>query len=211
MSTATISGEIGEPAGAPTRGIRFSVPPFTDGAIASATRVLSSGWVTTGPECLAFEEELSEYLGQPHVVSVASCTHALELSLRGLRLDPGSVVFTPGLTFCGAVAAIIHAGYRPVLVDVDASTLTLSAQTVVEAVHHHGKPAAMVLCDMAGYPVDSAALARAAGIPDARVVVDAAHGPGGEVGRHAAANTPFAELLLHEEPSGRRGWRDRDS
>ena len=30
----------------------------------------------------------------------------LELALRALRLDPGSAVLTPSLTFCGAVAAI---------------------------------------------------------------------------------------------------------
>jgi perosamine synthetase len=171
------------------------VPPFTDAAIAAATRVLGSGWVTTGPECAAFEAELAQHLGQPHVVSVASCTHALELSLRGLRLAPGSVVFTPSLTFCGAVAAIIHAGYRPVLVDIDADTLTPSTQTVDDAVARHGKPAAMVLCDMAGYPVDSAALAQAAGIAHRRVVVDAAHGPGGEVGRADGATAPFATCL----------------
>jgi dTDP-4-amino-4,6-dideoxygalactose transaminase len=33
-----------------------------------------------------FEEELAAYVGQPHVITVTSCTHALELSLRALRL-----------------------------------------------------------------------------------------------------------------------------
>jgi len=175
--------------------VPFTVPQFTDEAIESAQRVLSSGWVTTGPECAAFEEELGAYLGQPHVVALTSCTHALELSLRALRLEPGALVLTPSLTFCGAVAAIAHAGYRPVLVDIDESTLTPSEQTVSEAVARVGRPSAMVLCDMAGYPVDHASLARAAGVPYHRVIVDAAHGPGGDVGRAVQATAPFATCL----------------
>src|SRR5207248_1033521 len=114
--------------------VPFTVPPFAAGAEAAVQRVLRSGWVTTGPECAAFEAELSKYLGteaggQPHLVTVASCTQALELSLRALRLDPGAPVLTPSLTFCGAVGAIVHAGYRPVPVDVDEATLTPSPET----------------------------------------------------------------------------------
>lgn len=175
--------------------VPFTVPSFTDEAIASVQRVIASGWVTTGAECAAFEEELGAYLGQPHVVSLTSCTHALELSLRALRLEPGAPVLTPSLTFCGAVAAIIHAGYRPVLVDIDETTLTPNEETVAAAAERAGAPAAMVVCDMGGYPVDSAALARAAGLPYSRIVVDAAHGPGGDIGRAQASTAPFATCL----------------
>jgi len=175
--------------------VPFTVPPMTDEARAAAQRVLSSGWVTTGPECAAFEQELAAYLGQPYVVSMASCTDALELSLRALRLPPGSAVLTPSLTFCGAVAAIVHAGYRPVLVDIDEDTLTPDEKTVAQAVGRIGRPAAMIVCDLGGYPVDAAVLAAAAGLPLGRVVVDAAHGPGGQVGRADAATAPFATCL----------------
>jgi dTDP-4-amino-4,6-dideoxygalactose transaminase len=175
--------------------VPFTVPSFTEEAVASVQRVIASGWVTTGAECAAFEEELGAYLGQPHVVSLTSCTHALELSLRALRLEPGATVFTPSLTFCGAVAAIVHAGYRPVLVDIDEHTLTPNEQTVADAAARAGRPAAMVVCDMGGYPADSAALARAAGLPYHRVVVDAAHGPGGDIGRADAATAPYATCL----------------
>ena len=60
----------------------FSVPSMSDKAGDAVQRVLDSGWLTTGPDCVAFEAELAAYLGQPHVVTVASCTQALELSLR---------------------------------------------------------------------------------------------------------------------------------
>jgi len=175
--------------------VAFTVPPMSVGARSGLRRVLGSGWLTTGPECTAFEEELSLFLGQPHVVTVASCTQALELSLRALRLDPGAAVLTPSLTFCGAVGAIVHAGYRPVLVDVARDTLTPDEPAVAAAAARAGRPAAMVVCDLGGYPVDHVALAAAAGLPCRRIVVDAAHGPGGDVGRAAAATAPFATCL----------------
>jgi len=178
-----------------TAGIAFTVPPFVAEAKAAALRVLDSGWVTTGPESAAFEADLAAFLGQPYVVTVSSCTHALELSLRALRLPAGSPVLTPSLTFCGAVAAIVHAGHRPVLVDVDVDMLVPTPARVEAAVARSGRAAAMVVCDLGGYPVDHAALADAAALPYGRVVVDAAHGPGGLIGRAEAATAPFATCL----------------
>jgi dTDP-4-amino-4,6-dideoxygalactose transaminase len=175
--------------------VAFSVPQFTEQAKAAAQRVLDSGWVTTGPESHQFEEELAIFLGQPHAVTVASCTQAIELSLRALRLPAGTAVLTPSLTFCGAVAAIVHAGCRPVLVDVDPGTLVPNPETVAAAVRRAGPVGAMLVCDLGGYPVDHIALASAAGLPYGRVIVDAAHGPGGAIGRATAATAPFATCL----------------
>ncbi len=185
--------------------VPFTVPPFAPDAGPAVQRVLRSGWVTTGPECAAFEAELSAYLDQPHVVTVASGTQALELSLRALRLDPGAPVLTPSLTFCGAVGAIVHAGYRPVLVDVDETTLTPSTETAAAAAARAGRPAAMVGCDLGGYPVDHRALADAAGLPYRRVVVDAAHGPGGDVGRGAFFATCLSFYATKNLPIGEGG------
>jgi dTDP-4-amino-4,6-dideoxygalactose transaminase len=195
LTTAAVAGDLGQSTDEGSPGVRFSVPPFCEGAVSAAQRVLRSGWVTTGPESLAFEAELAACLEAPHVVAVASCTHALELSLRGLRLPPGSLVFTPSLTFCGAVAAIVHAGYQPVLVDIDEDTLTTSEKTIAETVARRGRPAAIVVTAMAGYPVDGAAMAAAAGIPVERVIIDAAHGPGGDIGRSDPAAPVFANCL----------------
>src|SRR5205814_280227 len=80
-------------------------------------------------------------------------------------------------------------------------------------VHRTGQPAAMVVCDLGGYPVDAASLGAAAGLPSTRIVVDAAHGPGGDVGRggdaalatclsfYATKNLPIGEggaVLTHD-------------
>jgi perosamine synthetase len=146
----------------------------------AAVRVLASGWVTMGAESIAFEQEFGAWVGARHTVSVSSCTAAIEMALTALGLPPGAPVLTPTLTFCGAVQAIVHAGLRPVLVDTDAETLTVSAEGVAKAARNGAS--AMVIQHMGGYSVDGTELAAAAGISADYVVEDAAHGLGATVG-----------------------------
>jgi dTDP-4-amino-4,6-dideoxygalactose transaminase len=141
-------------------------------------RVLESGWVTTGREVVAFEEEFAEAVCAQHAVAVSSCTAALELSLRGLGLHPGAKVLLPALTFCSAAHAIIHAGYRPVLCDVSEQTLAPTPATVAATVHAVGGVDAMMVLHYAGAPSPVAELAAAAGLPLHRVIEDAAHAVG---------------------------------
>jgi perosamine synthetase len=74
----------------------------------------------------------------------------------------------------------VHAGLRPVLIDVDEDTLTVSPEGVATAARCG--PAAMVVQHMAGYPVDAGSVADAAGLTSDLVIEDAAHGLGASVG-----------------------------
>ena len=187
----------------PPSAVPFARVEIMPEAQQAALRVLRSGWVTMGPETLAFESELASYLGAGQVVAVASGTVAIEIALRALHLAPGAIVLTPSLTFCGAVAAIVRAGLRPALVDVDAGALLPTPATVAAAVRRVGRPDAMVVQHMAGHPADVAELAAAAGLPVSQVVEDAAHGisaqlRGTPVGRasHAACFSFYATKNL---------------
>ena len=159
--------------------IPFCRTEITNEAQVEALRVLASGWVTMGAESLAFEDEFATWVGARHAVAVSSCTAAIQMALTVLDLPPGSPVLTPTLTFCGAVQAIVHAGLRPVLIDCDQRTLTVSPEGVAAAAERGA--AAMVIQHMAGFPVDGTELAAAAGIPVDNIVEDAAHGLGATV------------------------------
>ena len=167
-----------DPGTASAEHIPFARTGICGEAVDAVTKVLTSGWLTTGPQVAAFEEEFSHWVGARHAVAVSSCTAALELSLRSLRLPPGAPVLVPTITFCGAVNAILHAGLKPVLMDAEPRTLMPDAQAAARAVSYGGTPAAMVALHFAGHPAEVEALASAAGLPLDRVVEDAAHAVG---------------------------------
>ena len=162
--------------------VPYSRPVVAPETGAAVQRVLRSGWLTTGPECAAFEVELAAWLGVPYAVTVSSCTAAIEIALRGLRLPRDAKVLVPAITFCGAVEAVRHAGLVPVVADVEPDTGTVSPRTCAAAAREAGGVQAMLALHFAGYPADVAALADAVGLTLDQVVEDAAHALGTRVG-----------------------------
>lgn len=107
-----------------------------------------------------FETAFAEYCGSREAISVSSGTSALHLALLAAGVRPGDEVITVPMTFVATVAAILYAGAKPVLVDVDPETFTMDAQAFEDAitprtravlpVHLHGRLANMAdICDIA--------------------------------------------------------------
>ncbi len=65
-----------------------------------------------------FEGNLAQFVGTKYAIGVNSCYHALHFSLLAAGVRPGDEVITVGHTFVATVSAIIHAGAKPILVDV---------------------------------------------------------------------------------------------
>jgi dTDP-4-amino-4,6-dideoxygalactose transaminase len=189
--------------------IPFAKTEISVEAQAASARVLASGWITTGPEVLEFEREFAALVGAEHAVAVASCTAAIEISLRALRLPRGSKVLTSTMTFCGAVHAIVHAGLEPVFVDVNARTLMPDGETVADAVRRTGPVDAMVVLHFGGFPAPVEEMAAAAGLPLTRVIEDAAHAIGTKVGDRSvgtiSAATCFSFYATKNLPIGEGG------
>jgi len=164
------------------RSVPYSRPVVVPETGEAVERVLRSGWLTTGPECAAFEEEFAAWVEAPYAVSVASCTAAIEIAFRAMHLPRHARVLVPAVTFCGAVEAVAHAGLVPVLADVEADTGTVSPRTCAAAARAAGGVDAMLALHFAGFPADVPALADAAGITLDHVVEDAAHALGTTVG-----------------------------
>lgn len=131
----------------------FGAPWFGDEEINEVVDTLKSGWISTGPKTKRFEQEFAEYVGAKYAVGLNSCTAGLHLSLVVLGIRADDEVIVPALTFGATANVVEHLGARPVLVDVDAETLTIDPAAVERAitprtkaiipVHYGGMPCAM--------------------------------------------------------------------
>src|SRR5207247_3431551 len=122
--------------------------------VKAVSDVLQSRLLGTGPKVAQFEKDFCAYKGGAGFpVAVNSCTAALHLSMVAAQVEPGSEVITTALTFCATVNAIIHAGLKPVLADVDPVSMNIDPRDVerritprtraILPVHFAGRPCNM--------------------------------------------------------------------
>ena len=91
---------------------------------------LRTGSLTLGPNTRELEAAFAARHGGGHAVATASGTSALEIIFRGLRVDRDDEVLVPANTFFATAAAVLHAGGRVRLADVDPATMALTRETV---------------------------------------------------------------------------------
>jgi len=159
--------------------IPFARPSMDDREVEAAARAIRSGWVTQGPEVLAFEREFAEAVGAPFACAVSSCTTALHIALLALGVKPGDDVVTVSHSFIATANCIRYCGARPVFVDVEATTLNIDASRLEAAVTPRTR--AMLVVHQLGLPCDLAAILAIAGRRGIPVVEDAACAIGSEI------------------------------
>lgn len=94
--------------------------------------VLATGQLTLGKYGAEFEQRFAALCGVRHAIAVNSGTSSLEILLRALGVE-GKDVIVPTNTFFATAAAVVHAGGRPALADMDADTFSLSPETIERA------------------------------------------------------------------------------
>lgn len=118
----------------PMLDLRGEVEELWDELNAAIQRVLRSGRFIGGPEVQAFEAEAADYLGAAHAIGLNSGTDALVIGLRALGIGRGDEVITTPFSFFATAEAILHAGAKPVFVDIDSATLNIDPELIEDAV-----------------------------------------------------------------------------
>ncbi len=149
--------------------------------------VLETQQFILGEPVAAFETAAARHLGVSHTVGCASGTDALWLALASVEIGPGAAVVTTPFSFFASVSAIVRAGARPILSDIDPATFNLdpvAVQTVLAG--PDGKAVQAILpVHLYGQPADMARFAGIAKSRNLRLVEDAAQAFGAVSGRVA--------------------------
>ena len=153
--------------------------PIPEPARAEIDRLMQSGDLfrytaaENSPVAL-LEAEFADKLGAKYALAVSSCSAALFLSLKALRLPRDARVLIPGFTFAAVPSAVIHADCLPVLCEVgdnyrvDLKDFAAKLPTVQ----------AVIISHMRGHTSDMDAIAQMCGDADIPMIEDAAHSLG---------------------------------
>ena len=141
--------------------------------IKRVNRVLRSIFLTTGKEVEEFEEKFSRYTGRRYTVGLTSCTAALHLSLVALKIGQGDEVITTPMSFCATSNAVLHAGAKPVFVDVEEETGNINAELINSAITVRTR--AIIPVHLYGQMCDMKRISHIVKKHNLRTIEDAAH------------------------------------
>ena len=151
-----------------------SKPWLSPTALGYVQEVLESGWWGYGPVSKDLEAKIETLYGQDYcALATSSCTAAMHLALRNLDVGPGDEVIVPAFTYVSTAIVATYCGAEPVFADVDAKTLTVTAETIEPLITSRTK--AIIGMHFAGPPADFSDVRALAAEHGLAMIDDAAH------------------------------------
>jgi dTDP-4-amino-4,6-dideoxygalactose transaminase len=145
---------------------------------AAVAAVLESGRFVLGEPVAEFERDFAAFCQAREAVAVNSGTSALHLALLVAGIGPGDEVITVPFTFIATISAILYAGARPVLVDIEPETYCIDVAAVERAITPRTR--AIMPVHLYGHPANMDELMSLAKQYDLVVIEDAAQAHGAE-------------------------------
>ncbi len=154
------------------------LPPFEE-YTATLKRAWDKAWLTNNGELLLeLEQKLKQYLGVENLLFCNNGTVVLQMALKAYGIT-GEVITTP-FSYVATTTAILWEGCKPVFVDIDPHTFCIDATKIEAAITERTE--AILATHVYGYPCDVAAIEAIARKHNLKVIYDAAHAFGTEIG-----------------------------
>ena len=144
---------------------------------AAVLRVMRSGWLTTGKEALAFEQEFAAKVQAKHALAVNSNTSGMVLAMEACGVKAGKAVITTPYTFVSTAACARLLGADVYFADIEQDSYSIDPVKVEEILKGpNGKNvAAIVPVHIAGNVCNMDAIMALARKYGVKVIEDAAH------------------------------------
>ncbi len=159
----------------------ISQPSITNKEIDYVTDAVSSTWVSSlGKYIDQFEKDFAEYCGSKYAVTTCNGTVAIHLALVALGIGEGDEVIIPDLTFIATANAVIYAGAKPVVCDIDPYNLCIDPNQIESLITSRTK--AIIPVHLYGHPADMRHINQVAKKYGLFVIEDAAEAHGASIG-----------------------------
>jgi len=147
------------------------------------TKVIQSTFITENSMTKEFESMTINLTGAKYAISVANGTLGLYCALLALDIGPGDEVLVPDMTFIATANAVIMAGAKPVLCDIDPHSLGISINNISSKLSNKTK--AIMPVHLYGNTAEMDSILNFAKEHNLKVIEDAAQGVGVHYkGRH---------------------------
>ena len=165
--------------------------PTIDEVTEKLQDIWQSKWLTNnGPQHTMLERELKTFLKVPYLSLFNNGTIALIVACQSLRLS-GEVITTP-FTFAATPHVLTCNNITPIFCDVDAETMNIDAEKIESMITP--KTTAILAVHVFGTPCDVEKIQEVADRYGLRVIYDAAHAFGEEIGGCGIGN--FGDISM---------------
>ena len=151
-------------------------PSITSEDKKSIDSVLRNQFLTGGPTLEKFEKMFAKFTGAKYAIGVSNATSALFLSLKSIGIKKDDEVIIPDMTFVATANAVIHAGGKPVLIDVNLEDMNISVEEIKKAITKKTK--AILPVHFAGKACDMEKIRKIAKENNLYLIEDCAHAIG---------------------------------
>ena len=139
--------------------------------------VIRSGWLTTGKETLAFEEEFAKKIGTKYALAVNSNTSGMILAMEACGVKKGKAVITTPYTFVSTASTAKMLGADVYFADIEKDSYSIDPESIEKILKsENGKNVvAIVPVHIAGNPCNMEKIVEIAKKYSVRVIEDCAH------------------------------------
>ncbi|MGB9683462.1 MAG: DegT/DnrJ/EryC1/StrS family aminotransferase [Candidatus Bathyarchaeales archaeon] len=160
--------------------IPINAPQIGEEEIKAVVKVLKSRMLTNalgaGPMVKKFEEDFAKFVKAKHALAVNSGTAALHMAVVSAGIRRDDEVILPSFTFVATAETVVLAGAKPVFVDINPETYTISPEEIEKAIT--SKTKAVIAVDLYGAPADMKPIREIADRHGLKVIEDAAQAHG---------------------------------
>ena len=114
--------------------------------------VLNHGLFINGPEVTELENNLANYTGAKHCITVSNGTDAIKIALLALGVGIGDEVITVAHTWISSAEAVAIINAKPVFIDIDKNTFNMDPTLIEKAISDKTK--AIVVVSLYGQTAD---------------------------------------------------------
>jgi len=186
--------------------ITLAAPSYDSDEVLDVLDSLLSTWLTMGDKVNSFEEKFCEYIDSKNAIMVNSGSSANLLALSSLtnplleeKIEKGTSIITPAVTWSTTISPIIHVGCKPLFVDIDLDSLCVNTDLLEEAISK--ETSAVMPVHLMGHPCDMKKICKIADNNNLHIIEDSceAHGStvdGKKVGTFGDIGT-FSFFMSH--------------